>query len=131
MSDNERTRRRFLWLTSTATMAGLAGCSGGGGGETTTEQTETTASNGGGGGDDEVPEQYATATSQDGTERNPDSLSAKDAVSYQTEPKNGQQCADCRYYIPDKNGDGTGACAIVEGNIEPTGYCVSFVEYQG
>lgn len=127
MADDQQTRRRFIWLSGTATMAGLAGCSGGGGGGGET----TTTSGGGDSGTGGVPEEYATATSQDGTQRNPDSLSAKDAVSYQEEPKDGQQCSDCRYYIPDKDGNGMGACAIVEGEISPSGYCVSFVQYDG
>ncbi|MGB9954910.1 high-potential iron-sulfur protein (plasmid) [Haloferax prahovense] len=129
-SDTGRTRRRFIWLTGTAAMAGLAGCSGGGGGatETTTATATTTQSSGSTGG---VPEAYATATSLDGTQRNPDSLSSQEAVSYQDEPKDGKQCSTCRYYIEDKNGDGVGACAIVAGEIAPEGYCVSYVEYEG
>ncbi|ELZ69115.1 hypothetical protein C457_09766 [Haloferax prahovense DSM 18310] len=128
--DTGRTRRRFIWLTGTAAMAGLAGCSGGGGGatETTTATATTTQSSGSTGG---VPEAYATATSLDGTQRNPDSLSSQEAVSYQDEPKDGKQCSTCRYYIEDKNGDGVGACAIVAGEVDPEGYCVSYVEYEG
>lgn len=132
MADDQRTRRRFIWLTGTATMAGLAGCAGGGGGDGggggETEATTTASGSGSTGG---VPEEYATATSLDGTQRNPDSLSAKDAVSYQEQPKDGQQCSNCRYYIEDKDGNGMGACAIVEGEISPEGYCVSFVQYEG
>jgi hypothetical protein len=67
----------------------------------------------------------------DGTTRDPERLSSKQAVSYQSSPNDGQQCSDCRYYIPDKNGDGLGACTLVEGTIEPTGWCVTFSEYQG
>lgn len=78
-----------------------------------------------------VPEAYATATSLDGTQRNPDSLSSQEAVSYQDEPSEGRQCSTCRYYIEDKNGDGVGACAIVAGEVDPEGYCVSYVEYEG
>ncbi|KAB1191192.1 MULTISPECIES: high-potential iron-sulfur protein [Haloferax] len=126
MADSQQTRRRFIWLSGTATMAGLAGCSGGGG-ETETETT-TAGGNGGTGG---VPEEYATATSIGGVERNPEQLSTQDAVAYQDEPKEGKQCSNCRYYIEDKNGDGVGACSIVEGEIAPEGYCVSFVAYDG
>lgn len=131
MADDKQTRRRFIWLSGTATMAGLAGCSGGGGGDG--GDTETTTADGGGGGGDTggVPEEYATATSIGGVERNPEQLSTQDAVSYQEEPNEGQQCSNCRYYIEDKNGDGVGACAIVEGKIAPDAYCVSFVAYEG
>ena len=76
-------------------------------------------------------EAYATATSLDGTQRNPDSLSSQEAVSYQDEPSEGRQCSTCRYYIEDRNGDGVGACAIVAGEVAPEGYCVSYVEYEG
>jgi len=127
--DSDRTRRRFIWLAGTAAMAGLAGCSGGGGGGAETTATATTTQSSGSTGG--VPEAYATATSLDGTQRNPDSLSSQEAVSYQEEPKDGKQCSTCRYYIEDKNGDGAGACAIVAGEIAPEGYCVSYVEYEG
>ncbi|WP_411969056.1 high-potential iron-sulfur protein [Haloferax sp. YSSS75] len=129
MAEDKQTRRRFIWLSGTATMAGLAGCSGGGGGG----EAETTTADGGGGGGDTggVPQEYATATSIGGVERNPEQLSTQDAVSYQEEPNEGQQCSNCRYYIEDKNGDGVGACAIVEGEIAPEAYCVSYVEYEG
>jgi hypothetical protein len=76
-----------------------------------------------------IPAVYRTATSQGGTERNPDSLQSKDAVQYQSHPKNGQQCSGCMFYIPDKNGDGLGACSVVEGFIQPQGWCVSYSPY--
>jgi hypothetical protein len=60
-------------------------------------------------------------------QRNPDALSTKEAVSYQPEPNDGQRCDGCQFYIPDQNGDGMGACAIVEGQIAPEGWCTSFV----
>ncbi|ELZ88562.1 high-potential iron-sulfur protein [Haloferax sulfurifontis] len=128
-TDAGRTRRRFIWLTGTAAMAGLAGCSGGGGGAAETTATATTTQSSGSTGG--VPAEYATATSLGGTQRNPDSLSSQEAVSYQEEPSEGRQCSTCRYYIEDKNGDGVGACAIVAGEISPEGYCVSYVEYEG
>ncbi|MFC3478299.1 high-potential iron-sulfur protein [Halobacterium litoreum] len=112
-------RRQLLALVGSGVAAGLAGCAGGGdGGDGTTES-------------DAVPEEYRTATSLDGTERDPDSLSAKGDVNYQSEPENGEQCSDCRFYIEDKNDDGMGACAVVEGNIDPSGWCVSYAVYEG
>ena len=77
-----------------------------------------------------VPEVYETATSLDGTVRDPDSLWSKRAVNYQSAPRDGRQCAGCRYYIPDKDGDGLGACAIVAGRIEPDGWCASYVSVE-
>ncbi|SEL40115.1 high-potential iron-sulfur protein [Haloferax larsenii] len=135
MVDNPRTRRRFVWLTGTAAMAGLAGCSGNGGGDGgangggDTGDTETQAPTATDSGDG-LPAEYVTATSIGGNERNPERLSSKEAVSYQEEPNEGQQCSNCRFYIEDKNGDGLGACSIVEGTIAPEAYCVSYVEYE-
>ncbi|MDY6775071.1 MAG: high-potential iron-sulfur protein [Halobacteria archaeon] len=78
-----------------------------------------------------VPKSERTATSQGGTKRNPKVLQAKSAVGYQSHPSSGQQCNGCVQYIPDKNGDGYGACALVQGYINPTGYCSLYAAYQG
>ena len=132
-------RRQLLALVGSGLATGLAGCSGGGGGgdtetatptatETATETPTATAT---AGGDDTVPEEYRTATSLSGTQRDPDALSSKEALSYQSQPKEGQQCSNCQFYIEDKNGDGMGACTLVAGNIAPEAYCVSYAEYEG
>lgn len=126
------TRRRFLHLTGVTALAAIAGCSDGGGSETPTEtetpaRTETVADVG----TETVPEPYRTAKSQGGTRRNPGALSSKESVNYQTEPKDGKQCSGCQYFIPNEAGNGTGACAIVAGPIDPNGYCVSYVAYEG
>jgi hypothetical protein len=128
-NENDDSRRRFLQLAGTTAMLGLAGCAGGGGGEETTE-TPTEATTTAPPSDDTVPEEYATATALGGQQRNPESLSSKSDVQYQEEPNEGQQCSGCTFYIEDKNGDGMGACAIVEGNIDPEGWCVSYAPYQ-
>jgi nitrous oxide reductase accessory protein NosL len=114
-------RRTVLRLLGSGPVLALAGCSGEGGDDTDTP-TATPS--------DTVPEQYRTATAIGGQARDPDGLSTKDAVSYQAEPSDGQRCSDCRFYIEDRNGDGQGACAIVEGEIDPEGYCVSYVSVQ-
>lgn len=129
---SEGSRRQFLRAAGAAAAVGVAGCSGGGGGGSGGSGGGSGGSGGGNGnGLGPVPDEYATATSQGGVDRNPDSLTKKSTVSYQSQPKDGSKCADCRFYIPDKNGDDLGACAIVEGKIEPSGYCTSFVKYQG
>ena len=112
-------RRTMLALLGSGSAAALAGCSGGG------DQTPTGTASGG------VPEQYRTATGLDGQQRDPSALSTQGAVNYQSQPQDGQQCSGCAYYIPDKNGDGVGACTIVEGTIEPSGYCTSYVAHEG
>jgi hypothetical protein len=124
MTEN-RSRRRFIHLGGVTLLAGLAGCGGGGGGDGTDggdgEATGTVTP---------VPDQYATATAQAGGQRDPDALSSQSAVQYQSEPLEGQQCSGCQFYITDKNGDGLGACSIVEGVIDPEGYCTSYVAYE-
>jgi hypothetical protein len=117
LPDSER-RRRLLAAVSGTIAVGLAGCSGDG-------------DSGNGNGDDTVPSEYETATSIGGVERDPEALSSKDAVSYQEEPNDGEQCSGCQYYIEDKNDDGQGACAIVEGNIAPEAWCASYVVQDG
>jgi len=120
-------RRTLLRLLGSGSALALAGCGGDGGdggdgADDTGTPTETPS--------DTVPEQYRTATALGGQQRDPNGLSTKDAVSYQSQPKDGQQCSGCRFYIEDQNGDGQGACAIVEGNIDPSAYCVSYAPVQ-
>lgn len=121
-------------MTGVGAMLGLAGCGGGGPAETeatTEEPTATQEATTTGGEAETVPEEYVTATAQGGNQRNPDAVSTKEAVQYQTEPNADQQCSNCTFYIEDKNGDDLGACAIVAGTIDPEGWCVSYAEYQG
>lgn len=113
-------RREVLRAAGIASLVGLAGCTTGGGGQS----GETNDLSG------PVPEEYRTATSIGGLERDPEQLYSKSGVSYQSEPKNGHQCANCVYYIPDKNGDGLGACTKVKGDIEPDGWCRLYRRYQ-
>jgi nitrous oxide reductase accessory protein NosL len=110
------TRREFTALVGSGAVGGVAGCSGDDGDATTTPTGTDTG----------VPDQYRTATAIGGQQRDPDGLSTKSVVEYQAEPKDGQRCSDCTFYVPDRNGDGAGACAIVEGTIDPSGWCVSY-----
>jgi hypothetical protein len=132
-TDSER--RRLLALVGSGLVTGLAGCSGGGGDGGGGDGGDGGGGDGGGGGgdggDDTVPAEYETATALGGTQRNPDGVSSKEAVNYQDQPQDGQQCSNCRYYIEDKNGDGMGACTLVAGNIAPEAYCVSYAVYDG
>lgn len=118
----ERSRRRFLRLVGAGTAVGVAGCGG--------QQQNGTPAGGPGEGTPDlsgpVPEEYRTATSLGGRERDPDALDAKAEVSYQSQPNQGNQCSGCIFYIPDMDGDGLGACSEVDGLIEPEGWCVDF-----
>jgi len=138
------TRRRFLGLAGAVGFGGLAGCVGGDGGATP-EPTPTET-------DDEddheedrpegvseeefehgpVPEPYRTALSQAGERRDREQLARKEDVSFQEAEaaveagtaERGDDCGNCAEYIPDQNGDGFGACAKVEGYVDPADWCV-------
>ena len=79
-----------------------------------------------------VPEEYRTAESQAGEQRDPDDLQSKESVRFQEASEAeeaglitpGPNCGNCAEYIPDQNGDGFGACARVEGYIDPEDWCV-------
>ncbi|POG55250.1 high-potential iron-sulfur protein [Haloferax marisrubri] len=139
-----RTRRRFLELAGSGAVVGIAGCLGGGGGQQETE-TETTTEAMDDDHDEErpegvsaeefehgpVPEAYRTALSQANEQRDPDDLFTKEAVKFQEADEAveaglteaGRDCGNCAEYIPDKNGDGFGACAKVEGYVDPEDWC--------
>jgi hypothetical protein len=79
----------------------------------------------------EVPEEYRTASSQAGEERDPDNLQAQEDVNLMESveaiadgtAQPGQSCGNCAEFIPDKNGDTWGACAAVEGYIAVEDWC--------
>jgi anaerobic selenocysteine-containing dehydrogenase len=52
----------------------------------------------------------------------------KQAMQYQEQPKNGQQCDQCMHWIPGPNAGAQGACKVVEGPINPKGWCAAFVK---
>ncbi len=47
---------------------------------------------------------------------------SKADVAYQDTPKNGQSCANCKFW------DGAGGCEIVEGEITADAWCAVWVE---
>ena len=54
-----------------------------------------------------------------------DAKVAKNVVQYQEMPKDGQECDKCVNWV-DPN-----QCKIVEGTINPKGYCVAFAPKEG
>jgi hypothetical protein len=62
---------------------------------------------------------------------NPAPLARKEDVSFQgTEAaveagavESGEDCGNCAESLPDRNGDGFGACAKVEGYVDPADRC--------
>lgn len=141
---SKQTRRRVLELTGSAAIVGLAGCTSGDGGS-----TETT---GGSESAEEkpwehlsgvsksqfltgpVPESERTAKSLCGEKRDPDALQSRDGIKWMDISKaveqglaeEEQECEHCAEYIPDKNGDGYGACLKVEGYWSPEDWCSLF-----
>ena len=79
------------------------------------------------------------ATSQGGEQRNPDDLLTKEQVQFQEAEEAveeglitpGPSCGNCAEYIPDMNGDGFGACARVEGYIDPEDWCAIWRPVEG
>jgi hypothetical protein len=53
---------------------------------------------------------------------------SKQAMQYQEQPKNGQECDQCMQWIPGPKPDAPGTCKVVEGPINPKGWCAAFVK---
>jgi hypothetical protein len=131
-------RQRSAKLTGIVTFVGISGCldGGDGGGQATVFKGETEEERPEGVSEAEfvsgpVPPAYREAESIGGETRDPDALTSKDAAKFQeasdaveaglADPD--QSCINCSEFIPDKNGDGFGACAKVEGYIGPEDWC--------
>lgn len=79
-----------------------------------------------------VPEPYRTASSIGGERREPEALQTKADVQFSaydealenSAHQPGRSCGNCHEYIADKDGDGFGACAAVEGYIDAADWCV-------
>lgn len=52
----------------------------------------------------------------------------KQAMQYQDQPKNGQTCDQCMHWVPGPNPQAQGTCKVVEGPINPKGWCVAFAK---
>ena len=52
--------------------------------------------------------------------------SSKASLAYQEHPRDGKKCADCKHFTPGSDALGSGTCALVEGPIQPTGWCTAF-----
>jgi hypothetical protein len=47
---------------------------------------------------------------------------AQSAVKYQQSPNNGRSCSQCQHFIA------PGSCRIVDGAINPSGFCIMFAK---
>jgi hypothetical protein len=83
--------------------------------------------------DDKVPESEATAKALGGKKRYKGGKSPKDgpSVMYQHKPNGEKHCGTCNLYVPDENGDGFGACTLVEGKIHSCDFCILYSKYTG
>ena len=52
-----------------------------------------------------------------------DGKSAKNDVSYQSQPMNGLKCSGCKFFIPSEEGEDGGKCTRVKGDIAPDAWC--------
>lgn len=152
-SDRFDDRRTFLRYAGAAAVSGFAGCAGGDGGATPTEtetdtptasptktETETDTETSGGGAathevphpdDGQVPEAERNAEALNGLQRPSDPAENKSGIGFQHTPKGDQHCGNCSQYVPDRTGDGFGACYLVAGKIHPCDHCILWVEYDG
>jgi len=56
------------------------------------------------------------------------SKATKQAMKYQDQPKDGQRCDQCVQFIPAEKKGAPGGCKVVEGSINPAGWCIAFVK---
>lgn len=52
----------------------------------------------------------------------------KSEVSYQGSPHGEQRCSNCAFWLPGSNPQGVGACSMVQGEIEPSGWCAIWAQ---
>ena len=52
----------------------------------------------------------------------------KQQMQYQDQPKNGQTCDTCLHWIPGSSPTGKGGCKLVEGDIDPKGWCLAWAK---
>ena len=52
----------------------------------------------------------------------------KQAMQYQDQPKGDQTCDTCAQWIPGPKPGAPGGCKVVEGPINPKGWCVAYVK---
>jgi len=53
---------------------------------------------------------------------------SKKAMQYQDQPKNGQKCDTCVQFIPGDKPGASGTCKVVDGPINPNGWCIAYVK---
>ncbi len=51
---------------------------------------------------------------------------SKSQFKYQDKPNGNQKCGECSLFVPGKNDSADGECKVVEGSINPNGWCTAF-----
>jgi hypothetical protein len=51
---------------------------------------------------------------------------SKAQFKYQNTPNNGHKCSQCTFFVPGSSASASGTCKIVDGSINPTGWCTAF-----
>ena len=54
------------------------------------------------------------------------SKASKSDFHYQDQPREGKKCADCAAYVANASGSAPGACKIVDGPVNPNGWCMAY-----
>ncbi len=54
------------------------------------------------------------------------SKASKESVQYQNEPNGKEQCSNCMQFIPGETTEASGGCRVVEGSIDPQGWCAAY-----
>jgi hypothetical protein len=52
--------------------------------------------------------------------------SSKASLNYQEHPHDGKKCADCKHFAAGSDASAEGICDIVDGPIQPSGWCAAF-----
>jgi hypothetical protein len=45
---------------------------------------------------------------------------------YQDHPRDGKDCAQCKFFSPDSDSATTGTCAVVDGQVNRNGWCLAY-----
>ncbi len=53
---------------------------------------------------------------------------SKETMQYRDKPNGKEQCSNCLQFIPGKTSEVNGECKVVEGNISPQGWCISYAK---
>ncbi|MER2512476.1 MAG: high-potential iron-sulfur protein [Nitrosomonas ureae] len=56
------------------------------------------------------------------------SKASKESMQYRDEPNGKEQCDNCMQFIPGKTPEAQGECRVVEGSINPQGWCAAYTK---